>query len=140
MSGFLDAAVFMYTVGREHPLREPCRAVVRQVRDGTLDAATSVEVVQEIHRRYRLVRRPDVGRALAQDVMDMFAPVLPVTHAVMRLVPMLGDRYPRLDSRDLVHVATCIVEGIDTIITPDTGFDQVTEIRRIDPREFAARA
>lgn len=138
MTGFLDTAIFMYSVGVEHPLREPCRNVIRQVRDGTLDATTSVEVVQEIHHRYRSIRRPDIGQALAQDVMDTFAPVLPVTHAVMRRVAALAERYPRLGSRDLVHVATCIVEGIDTIITPDVGFDVVTEVRRIDPRAFAA--
>ena len=139
MTDFLAAAVFMYTVGAEHPLREACRTVVRQVKAGRLDATTSVEVVQEIHHRYRLVRRPDLGITLARDVMDTFAPVLPVTHAVMRRVAVLATRYPRLESRDLVHVATCIVEGIETIITPDAGFDVVTEVRRVDPREFTER-
>jgi uncharacterized protein len=138
MTSFLDAAIFMYSVGGEHALREPCRAVLLQVRQGVLDATTSVEVVQEIHHRYRSIGRPDTERALAQDVMDTFAPVLPVTHAVLRRVAALAARYPRLGARDLVHVATCIVEGIDTIITPDAGFDQVTEIRRLDPRELAA--
>lgn len=140
MTAFLDAAVFMYSVGREHPLREPCRTVLRQVRAGRLDATTSAEVVQEIHHRYRSIRRPEFGQALAQEVMDTFAPVLPITHAVMRRVAVLADRYPRLGARDLVHVATCIVEGIETIITPDTGFDVVTEVRRVDPREFLPAA
>lgn len=136
MTDFLDTAIFMHSVGREHPLREPCRAVLRQVQVGALDATTSVEVVQEIHHRYRSIRRSDVGEALASEVMNTFAPVLPVTHAVMRRVAVLAERYPQLDTRDLVHVATCIVEGIETIISPDAGLDQVTEIRRIDPREF----
>jgi uncharacterized protein len=140
MTSFLDAAVFMHSVGADHPLREPCRSVIRQVMAGTLSATTSVEVVQEIHHRYRSIRRPDFGQALAKDVMDSFAPVLPVTHAVMRRVSVLADRYPSLSSRDLVHVATCIIEGIESIITPDLGFDQVTEVRRLDPREFLSSA
>lgn len=140
MTDFLDTAIFMYSVGGEHPLREPCRAVLRHVRAGTLDATTSVEVVQEIHHRYRSIRRPEVGQALADAVMNTFAPVLPVTHFVMRRVAVLAERYPRLDTRDLVHVATCIVEGIETIISPDAGFDEVTEIRRIDPRDLAKRS
>lgn len=137
MTSFVDAAIFMYTIGAEHPLKASCRAVIRQIKEGQVDAATSVEVVQEILHRYRSVGRPDLARALSQDVMDTFAPLLPVTHAVMRRVSVLSDRYPSLSSRDLVHVATCIVEGIETIITPDAGFDRVSEIRRIDPREFA---
>jgi predicted nucleic acid-binding protein len=137
MTNFLDTAIFMHSVGGDHPLKEPCRAVLRHVRTGSLDATTSVEVVQEIHHRYRSLRRPEFGQSLAAEVMNTFAPVLPVTHAVMRRVAVLAERYPRLDSRDLVHVATCIVEGIDTIISTDAGFDAVTEVRRIDPREFA---
>lgn len=34
---------------------------------------------------------------------------------------------------DLVHVATCLEDGIDTIVSPDTGFDQVPEIERVAP-------
>lgn len=70
--------------------------------------------------------------------MDMFAPVLPITHAIVRRLPELTSRYPNLQARDLVHVATCIHEGITDIVSPDTGFDQVAELRRIDPATFAA--
>lgn len=139
MTSFVDSAIFMYAIGAEHPLKVPCRAVIQRIRDGSLDGTTSVEVVQEILHRYRSVGRPDLARSLALDVMDTFAPLLPVTHAVMRRVSILADRYPSLSSRDLVHVATCIVEGIETIITPDAGFDQVTEIDRIDPRDLIGR-
>ncbi len=38
----------------------------------------------------------------------------------------------------MVHVATCIEEGIGTIISPDRAFDAVAEIERLDPFEAAA--
>jgi len=139
MTDFLDASIFMYAGGGEHPLKAPCSAVIAAAIAGTRDATTSVEVVQEILHRYRSIGRSEQGIQMSTYVLDAFAPVLPITHAVMRRAVSLADRYPRLSSRDLVHVATCIVEGIDTIITPDAGFDQVTEVRRIDPREFASR-
>ena len=41
-------------------------------------------------------------------------------------------------ARDLVHVATCIHEGITEIVSPDPGFDEVAEVRRIDPLAFGA--
>jgi predicted nucleic acid-binding protein len=34
-------------------------------------------------------------------------------------------------ARPIIH------EGISEIITPDRGFDQVAEVRRIDPMSFA---
>ena len=138
MTVFLDTAVFMYAGGAEHPLRAPCRAILRQVDESALDATASVEVVQEILQRFLAIRRPEMGAAMARQVMDAFAPVLPVTHGVMRRVPGLVATYPSLSARDLIHVATCISEGIDIIVSPDRGFDQVREIRRLDPTEVVS--
>lgn len=134
---FIDTAVVMYANGTSHPLRDACRSVMIQVANRQLEATTSSEVVQEIVHRFVSLKRPEIGIAMAQLTMDVFAPVLPITHALMRRVPELAARYPTLSARDLVHVATCIHEGIDEIITPDRGFDQVVELRRIDPMSFA---
>ena len=138
MTAFVDTAILMYAAGSDHPLREPCAQVVRRIRDGSLDATTSVEVVQEIIHRYVRMGRTDAAVALASDTLDLFAPVLPVSHAVMRRVPDLLTRYPVLQARDLVHVATCIHEGISEIVSTDRGFDDVAEVKRIDPLAFTA--
>lgn len=138
MTVFVDSAVMMYAAGSEHPLREPCRRILDRVGRGELAATTSVEVVQEILHRYRSIGRADGGIELAVHTLDTFAPVLPITHALMRRVPALAERYPDLATRDLVHVATCIHEGITDIVSTDRGFDQVHEIRRIDPTELGA--
>ena len=140
MTLFVDTAVLIYAAGAAHDLREPCRRILLEIGSGVLEATTSVEVVQEILHRYMSIRRPDVGRQLATETMDVFAPVLPVTHALMRRVPDLAERYPDLSARDLVHVATCIHEGITEIVSPDRGFDQVTEVRRIDPAILGGEA
>jgi uncharacterized protein len=134
---FIDTAVVMYANGSDHPLREACRSIMTRIGDGELEATTSSEVVQEILHRFVSLRRPEIGIAMVQLTMEVFAPVLPITHALMRRVPELAARYPSLSARDLVHVATCIHEGISEIITPDRGFDQVVELRRIDPMSFA---
>ena len=136
---FIDTAVIMYAVGGEHAMREACIRVMDRVSAGTLPATTSVEVVQEILHRYLSVRRPELASQLASDAMDTFAPVLPISHALMRRVPDLALRYPSLSARDLVHVATCVHEGITEIVSPDRAFDQVAEIRRLDPVELAAQ-
>jgi hypothetical protein len=135
---FVDTAIPMYAAGGDHPLRDPSLRILRLVREGDLDAVTSTEVVQEVAHRFLAIRRPEIASQLALDVLDLFAPVLPITHALMRRVPDLARKYPSLSARDLVHVATCIHEGISEIVSPDRAFDQVAEIRRIDPSKFAA--
>ena len=138
MTVFIDTAVLMYAAGGAHPLRDPCRAVLRRVSDGHLEAVISAEVVQEIlHRFTRIGRRAD-GAALTNAALDLFAPVLPITHALMRRLPALIEEHPSLAARDLVHVATCLAEGITDIVSPDRGFDTVQGIRRIDPADREA--
>jgi predicted nucleic acid-binding protein len=137
MTVFLDTAVLIYAAGSAHPLREPCRRLLRRVADGELEAVTSAEVIQEILHRYTRIGRPDTGAALARASLDLLAPVLPLTHALMRRLPDLVERYPDHGARDLVHVATCLHEGIREIISPDRGFDAVDGIHRIDPGDFA---
>ena len=64
--------------------------------------------------------------------------MLPITHALDASRPGSRGQVPDLAARDLVHVATCIHEGITEIVSPDRGFDQVAEVRRIDPAAFMA--
>ena len=139
MTLFIDTAVIMYAAGAEHPLRDPSIRVMDRVIGGTIDATTSVEVVQEIVHRYLSVRREELARRVARQTLDIFAPVLPISHALMRRVPDLAARYPSLSARDLVHVATCVHEGIAEIVSPDRAFDQVAELRRLDPVDLAAQ-
>ena len=133
MTTFIDTAVIMYAAGSAHPLKAPCQDILRRVADGELDAVISVEVVQEIIDRFMALRRPEHGASIARDALDLFAPVLPITHAVMRRMPDLIERYQSLAGRDLIHVATCLEEGIADIVSPDRGFDVVPEINRIAP-------
>ena len=133
MTVFLDTAVFMYAGGADHPLRAPCQQVLHGVAAGRLGAVTSAEVVQEILHRFVAIRRTDLGVGMATSVLEAFGPVLPISHAVIGRVPALVERYPTLSARDLIHVATCVEEGIGTIVSPDAGFDRVSEVRRLDP-------
>ena len=101
MTAFIDTAIIMYAAGGEHPLRDPSRRVLSRIGEGELDGVISVEVIQEILHRFVSVRRAEIGREQANEAMDFFAPVLPITHALMRRVPDLALRYPLLDARDL---------------------------------------
>ena len=137
MTAFLDTAIFMYAGGGDHTLRVPCQTILQRAKNRQLIAVTSAEVIQEIIHRYMAIERHETGVAIAREALAIFSPVLAVTdRKAHRLVELVG-RYPTLEARDLVHVATCIEEGIEVIISPDRGFDVVTEVRRLDPVEAA---
>lgn len=137
MTRFLDTSVLMYAAGTEHRLKGACVQIVDGIGDGAIrDVVTSAEVVQEIVHRYLSIGQPEIARDLATRTLDLLAPVLPITHALMRRVPDLAARYPGLAARDLIHIATCIHEGIPEIISADQDLDRVAEVRRIDPLAF----
>ena len=116
-------------------MREPCRLIIDAAGDGDIDAIVSAEVIQEILHRFSASGRRDVGSAMAATTLDLFAPILPITDDIMRRMPGLYLEYPDLTARDLVHVATCFSVGIDLIVSPDRGFDQVADLQRLDPMD-----
>jgi predicted nucleic acid-binding protein len=40
-------------------------------------------------------------------------------------------------ARDLIHVATCLAHGIEAVVSPNTDFDRIREVRRIAPEDPA---
>ena len=133
MRVFLDTNVFLYAAGQAHPRRDACVKVLRRVAEGTLEATTNSEVIQEI--LYVLVRRRrgQEGVTLARHVAALFPDLLPVTGEDMRRACDLVDRYLTLSVRDAVHAATMLGNGLQQVISVDEDFDQIREIRRVAP-------
>lgn len=137
MTVFVDTSVVMYAGGADHPHRPACRIVMARVADGTLDAVTSVEVVQEILHRFARGRR-EIGSRMARSVIDVFGDVLAVDRRAIVDAVARYEQHPQLSARGALHVATCVVNGIDDIVSVDTGFDIVSDVRRIGPDALVA--
>lgn len=133
MQVFLDTNIFLYAAGASHPLREACAKVLRRVADGSLDATINSEVVQEI--LYVLTRRGrrDDALKLAGHMAALFPDLLAVTRDDVLEACKLLRQYPELSVRDPIHVGTMLRNGLKTVITVDSDFDQVSEIRRLAP-------
>lgn len=133
MQIFLDTNIFLYAAGGSHPHREACAKVLLRVAEGTLDATINSGVVQEI--LYVLARRGrrEDALALARYLTELFPDLLAVTREDVVGACDLLRRYPRLPIRDAVHVATMPRNGQATVVSLDSDFDQVSEIRRVAP-------
>jgi uncharacterized protein len=130
---FLDANVIMYALGGPHPLRSPCKATLKKIRDGSLTAVTDTEVLQEVLYRYFSIRQQVLGELAYTSLVEMCMEVLPVTLQDTDRALALLKGSPGITSRDAIHAATMINSGIKTILTADAHFDLIPEIRRIPP-------
>ena len=141
-TALLDTAVPAYVYGRDHPFRQPCIEVMSAVAARRLRAQASVEMIQEL--LYHRLRKVDRAIALAQsrDIADACL-LHPFDQAIMERMFDLVASHERIRGRDAVHAATALENGIGTIISPDTAFDGIDGLERVDPRnieEFLARA
>lgn len=130
---FLDTNIFLYASGSPHPAKNPCLTILEQVAGGSLEATTNTEVLQELV--FVLTRRSQRREALelASRVLALFPALLPVTRTDMVLTCDIVAQHPRLPVRDAVHAATMLNNGLKTIVSIDSDFDQIPGLERILP-------
>ena len=135
MTFFIDANVLVYSAG-ESEYRDACLDILTAVTDELVDGRASTAVLEEVWHAEISGRGGPIG-GLAQHAYDVLTPLLPVTDEIFRRA--LGVDAPGLGANDRIHVATCLANGIDVILSADRGFDAVKGIRRVDPLDERAR-
>jgi predicted nucleic acid-binding protein len=131
---FFDTAIFLYAVGADHPYRDPCRRLVSLATDGHLHGEASVELLQEfVHVRWR--RRGYRQQAVreAADIAVVLSALHDLTEADLRRALGLFEKTESLTMRDAIHAATALNRGVELIVSPDSHFDEVAGLTRIDP-------
>lgn len=115
---FVDTNVFMYAVGRPHPLRDDARGQLLDRVGHEQPLATSAEVLQELLHAYLPVGRLatlDAALRLATDL----ATVWPVEAPDVLDGRNLRSRHPGLSARDLLHLSVCARRGATGMLTYD---------------------
>ena len=134
MSFFLDANVLIYSaVDSEY--RVPCLEILEAVAGRRAEARISTAVFEEVWHIESSGRAGRIG-GLAARSYTLFTPLLPVTDEVVARALALDA--PRLGTNDRIHAATALVNGIATVVSADAGFEGVSGIRRVDPRDERA--
>jgi predicted nucleic acid-binding protein len=128
----LDTTVLVYAVGADHPLREPCRQLIRAIADGTVLATTTVEVIQEFtHVRARRRDRKDAA-ALARDYVELLSPLLIVEETDLHEGLRLYEEKSGFGAFDAI-LAAAYAAGADALVSADSGFADITAIHHVVP-------
>lgn len=133
---FVDANVLAYATAEPESTRgEACGAIVEAIGDARLAATSSVAVLEELWHLELRGRPPDL-EGVTGDAYELLTPLLAVDDRI--LARALALDLPGLGANDRIHVATCLENGIDTIISTDADFDAITDLRRLDPLDRSA--
>ena len=116
---FVDANVFMYAVGRPHPLRGTAIELLINARNAEVELFTSAEVLQELLHAYHPVGRSQTLSEAMALVFRTVAEVWPLEGEDVALASQLREEHPYLSARDLCHLASCIKRGVSEVMTFD---------------------
>jgi len=129
----LDTTVLVYAVGDEHPLREPCRELVEAIAEERVEAATTVEVVQEfVHVRARRRDRRDAADR-GRELLRLLGPLITPGDAELALGLRLFEEHEGLGMFDAVLAAAAMLSGADGLVSADRAFAAVRGLTHLDP-------
>ena len=116
---FVDANVFMYSVGLEHQFKQISREFFDTSALNGTPLVTSAEVLQELLHAYLPVNRLNELASAMSVVTRYNIEVWPLERDDVILAWQLRDEHPNLSARDLCHLASCRRRGISEVMTFD---------------------
>ncbi|MTI96023.1 MAG: type II toxin-antitoxin system VapC family toxin [Firmicutes bacterium] len=134
MIAFIDTNIPMYAAGKEHPCKTGCLEIMKAIACGEIQAYTNTEVFQEILYRYYSINERKLGVQLFDSFYTiMQGYILSVQPPDILLARELTVEYPTLSSRDLIHLAVMLNNGITHVFTTDQGFQNINGLQVISP-------
>jgi len=133
----VDANVFMYSAGAEHPNKAPSSFLLAKIARGEIEAVIDAETLQEILHRYRSISRWQDGRRVYDLARRIVPVVIPITAEVLDVSRDLMDEHPGLSARDALHAAVAIRLRARAICSYDRDFDRIPDLQRIEPEATA---
>lgn len=128
---YLDTNIFIHSIIGDDLKSRSCLNVLAKVFAGNTLAGTSVLTWDE----FFYVLKKEMGREKALEESKSFLSIpnllfLDTTEEVISRAQLLSEKYI-LDPRDAIHAATAIVNGCKEIISDDSDFDKIKELKRI---------
>jgi uncharacterized protein len=127
----VDSNIPMYLVGAPHPHKIDAQRLLEKLVSERRSLVTDAEVLQEILHRYVAINRRDAIQPAFDALLDIVDQILPIDRAVVGHAKeiVLGRRH--MSARDAVHLAVMEQQGIEQILTFDSGFDGFPGVTRL---------
>lgn|SRR5579862_64461 len=121
----------MYLVGAPHIHKGDAQRLLEKLISERQRLVTDAEALQEILHRFGAIQRRDAIQPAFDALLGVVDEVLPVDRIAVERAKEFVLGYTGLSARDAVHLAVMEQNGIDQILSFDTGFDQFPGITRL---------
>jgi predicted nucleic acid-binding protein len=121
----------MYLVGASHPHKADAQRALERLVTARERIVSDAEVLQEILHRYVAIDRRDAIQPAFDALLKIVDEVLSVDQAAVERAKQIVMGNQRLSARDALHIAVMEENGIERILSFDSGFDGFPGITRI---------
>jgi len=121
----------MYLVGAPHPHKADAQRLLEKLITDRQRLVTDAEVLQEILHRYVAIDRRDAIQPAFDALLGIVDQVLAVDRKVEERAKQIILEYRQLSARDAVHLSVMEQNGIEQILSFDSGFDSFPHITRL---------
>jgi uncharacterized protein len=121
----------MYLAGIPHPLKIEAQRLVDQLISERQRLVTDAEVLQEILHRYASTDRYHDIQPAYDVLLNIVDEVFPVDRITLERAKQIVLGYRRFSARDAVHLAVMQQNGIQRLLSFDSGFDGFPGIARL---------
>lgn len=135
---YIDTNIFINLTLKKTPQYKNTKLFFRLCTDKDYLLLSSAETIQEIihigKNRNNLLDSIKLSKQLLRIINEL----LPVTTDVINKYLDFVLKYPQLESRDCIHLATCIINNINFLITYDKALlnNREKSLRILTPEEF----
>lgn len=135
MTFFIDANVLVYSAAADSKRGRACGSILLAVAAENAGGRTSTAALEEV---WDLERRGRVAglTGLTERSFRVLSPLLAVTDEVFATALELDA--PEAGTNDRLHLACCVVNAIEVIVSSDQGLDGTHGIERVDPLDEEA--
>jgi uncharacterized protein len=127
----VDSNIPMYLVGAAHPHKADAQRLLEKLITDRQSLVTDAEVLQEILHRYVAIDRRDAIQPAFDALLGVVDQVLAVDSMVVQRAKQIVLGYRPLSARDAVHLSVMEQNGIERILSFDSGFDAFPRITRL---------
>ena len=121
----------MYLVGAPHPHKADAQRLLERLITDRQRLVTDAEVLQEVLRRYFAIGRRDAIQPTFDALLGVVDQVLAVDGMVAQRAKQIALGYRRLSARHALHLSVMDQNGIERILSFDSGFDAFPRITRL---------
>ncbi|MDQ3098393.1 MAG: type II toxin-antitoxin system VapC family toxin [bacterium] len=133
---YFDTNIFIYLADASSPYFAEIYALTMHLQKENIQIITSTETIQEIIHVSKKVKQYRQGIKNAEGTLKTINKLVPIQDETIKIFLKKNEIYKLNESRDILHLAVCLENNLDTILTYDGGFKNFKEIKAYTPSEY----